>query len=110
MKEKTRTNEKTELLMSFNNANLTVDYCWDSHGKQILWNEHVERPTDWSKANVEISRLSFTQLIANHSFNFEALQLKVNGVLLGGEVTEVDAKYTYDDTLNVYCKVTVGWG
>ena len=36
--------DNLDILMTFENANVFVDYYWDSHGKEVNWNEHVNKP------------------------------------------------------------------
>lgn len=104
-----RTNEKIETLMTIEKASLKVDYFWNHHGKLIDWNEYVCYPFEWSNANVNISKVSFTQEISEHAFDFEATQLAVNNYKLGGDVVEINVELE-DNTIKIYCKVVVGWG
>lgn len=99
-----------ETIMTFEGANLIVDYFWNSHGKEVDWNEYVNHPTVWNKASVKINKVSFTQQVLDKTFEFEAKQLVVDDVVIGGDVIKVEVDLDEDGILDVYCKVTIGWG
>lgn len=102
--------DNLDILMTFENANVFVDYYWDSHGKEVNWNEHVNKPTVWTKASVKIGLLRVSQQVLDKTFEFESKQLIVDGERISGDVTEVKAELDEDGILEVFCKVTVGWG
>lgn len=104
------TKRNIETIMAFEGANLIVDYFWDNHGKEVKWNDHVNYSTVWNKASIKINKVSFTQQVLDMTFDFEAKQLIVDGTVIGGDVTKVEVDLDEDGILNVYCKVTVGWG
>lgn len=99
-----------DILMTFENANVFVDYYWDNHGKEINWNEHVNKPTVWTKASIKIGILKIQKQVLDKMFDFEVRQLIVDGERIGGEVTSVKAELDEDGILEVCCNVTVGWG
>jgi hypothetical protein len=99
-----------DILMAFENANVFVDYYWDSHGKEVNWNEHVNKPTVWTKASVKIGILKIQQQVLDKMFDFEVRQLIVDGDRISGEVTSVKAELDEEGILEVCCNVTVGWG
>ena len=102
--------DNLDILMTFENANVFVDYYWNNHGKEIDWNECVEKPTVWTKASVKIGILKIQKQVLDKMFDFEVRQLIVDGDHIGGEVTSVKAELDEDGILEVCCKVTVGWG
>lgn len=106
----TRTNEKTETFAEYKDVILKVDYFWDSHGNLINWNECVEEPTFWSKADVQIQKYSFTEHLLNQDFDFEVHQLIVNGKQIAGDVMSHKATTDFLGVTTVYCRVAVGWG
>ena len=106
----TRTNEKTETLLDCKDVILKVDYFWDSHGKLVLWNDRVEEPTYWSKADVEIRKYSFTEHLMDRDFDFDFRQLWVNGKQVNGDVINCKVTTDFLDVTTVYCRVSVGWG
>lgn len=102
--------DNLNILMTFENANVFVDYYWDSHGKEVNWNEYVDKPTVWTNASVKIGALKIQQQVLDKMFDFEVKQLIVDGERIGGEVTSVKAELDEEGILEVCCNVTVGWG
>jgi hypothetical protein len=107
--ETKRTNELTTVVGDFKDVDLKVEYYWDNHGKLINWTDCVEDPNFWSKADVQIKRYSFTENLLGKSFDFEMLQLVVNGRMISGDVIKYFLEEDKDGTL-LKCFVTVGWG
>ena len=105
-----RTNEQKEVLADFKNVILKVDYFWDSHGTLVLWNDCVEDPTYWSKADVQIVKYSFTEHLLNRDFDFDFRQLWVNGKQVSGDVINCKVKTDFIGVTTIYCRVAVGWG
>lgn len=107
--ETKRTNEHTVIVDEFNNVDLEVGYYWDNHGKLVEWSDCVEDPKFWSKADVQIKRYSFTESLLGKSFDFEMLQLVVNGKLISGDVIKYFLEEDKTGPL-LKCFITVGWG
>lgn len=101
-----RTNEKKETIQKFDNIDLKVEYFWDSHGKLIKWKESAD---EWTNVNVEIILYSFTENIADNSYDFENRQLVVNGKVISGDLHDVTINKSGNKT-TLYCRVVVGWG
>lgn len=104
-----KVNEKTETLMAFQNALLIVNYYWELNGDYILWNSKIDRKTVWTDADVEVTKVSFTQMVSGATFDHEATKLKVNGITLGGSVLDTEVELMNDGTVLVVCKLVVGW-
>lgn len=101
-----RTNEKKETIQKFDNIDLKVEYFWDSHGKLIKWKESAD---EWTNVNVEIILYSFTENIADNSYDFENRQLVVDGKVISGDLHDATINKSGNKT-TLYCRVVVGWG
>lgn len=58
--------DNLDILMTFEKANVFVDYYWDNHGKEINWNEYAEKPTVWTKAKIEQLCYNSVKKAKNH--------------------------------------------
>lgn len=106
----TRYNEKTEVICEYTNAKVEAEYFWDSHGDLIDWSEYVEEPTSWSNVEVKLVRYYFTEHLLGKDFDFETLQLIVDGRTIGGDVLDYVAEDISTNSPTIKCKIAVGWG
>jgi hypothetical protein len=107
----TRTNEKKEVIQSYSNINVEIDYVWDSHGDLFDWTEHTEEQTIWEAADVQIIRHSFTEELLGSSYDFEHVQLIVDGKVISGDLIGCTIKLDPANNKKcLCCRVTVGWG
>lgn len=104
----TRVKENTTVLCEYKDVILKVDYFWDNHGDLIKWNDCVEEPKFWNRADVQIRKYAFTDDLCGKLYDFEIHQLVVDGRVIAGDVVD----YTVDTTgiVTITCDMVVGWG
>ena len=105
-----RIKDQTMTVRVFRNVSLKINYYWDSHGELINWNNLVQTPTFWSKANVQIRRHSFTEVLLNKLFDFTEDQLVVNDRLIPGDLINYIVDTDTDGNVLVTCDLAIGWG
>ena len=107
----TRTNEEKEVIQSYSNIDVKVEYFWNDRGNLIHWSHNVGQPTEWTEVDAQIIKYSFTEKLFEESYDFETMQLAINNEIIAGEVESYSAQLDTDSNkITLSCRITVGWG
>ena len=105
----TRTNERRDVIMTYPNIPLTVDYYWDDHGEFTSLKPCGHQTSYWPSAKVEIHKYSYTENLINQGTNFSIYQLVVDGQDISGEVISSTISVDTAGQPILYCKLAIGW-